>query len=137
VGGGIDAGGFYDGNRTSIALRSTWNGSRHLEVRGNYSLNHVEFRDRATGFNAHTLLVRTTVGIDTRWSAVTTVQWNSLVRQAGAQLRIRYNPREGDDLYIVYGHGWNTDRLGLAPLPPSTSTRRLMIKYTRTLSLGT
>ncbi|MBW3655593.1 MAG: hypothetical protein KY444_05775, partial [Gemmatimonadetes bacterium] len=136
VGGGAETGGFYDGTRTTLSTRTTWNASRHLEVRGNYSFNRVRFATRDQGFDAHTALVRTTVALDTRLSAIGTLQWNSAARQAGGQLRVRYNLREGHDVYVVYGEGWNTERAGLTPVPPVTSTRRLMIKYTRNLTLG-
>ena len=38
------------------------------------------------------------------------VQYNSAADLVIANVRLRYNPREGNDFYVVYNEGLNTDR---------------------------
>ncbi len=50
-------------------------------------------------------------------------------------MRLRYNPSEGHDLYVVYNHGLNTDRFRVDPVLPRTSAQTLLLKYSRTFAL--
>ena len=50
-----------------------------------------------------------------------------------ANVRFRYNFREGNDLWIVYNEGLNTERDRATPVLPVTSARTALVKYTYTL----
>lgn len=50
-------------------------------------------------------------------------------------IRLRYNPREGDDLYIVYNGLLNRNRKREAPHLTFTSERAVVVKYTYTFRL--
>jgi hypothetical protein len=52
-----------------------------------------------------------------------------------ANVRFRYNFREGNDLWIVYNEGMNTDRHRLTPTLPFTDSRTILVKYTYTFHL--
>jgi hypothetical protein len=52
-----------------------------------------------------------------------------------ANLRFRYNFREGNDLWIVYNEGLNTDRRRELPVLPITEGRTVLLKYTYTFDL--
>ena len=52
-----------------------------------------------------------------------------------ANVRFRYNPREGTDLYVVYDEGFNTDREREMPFLPRTRNRTILLKYSRTAGL--
>ena len=47
-----------------------------------------------------------------------------------------YNPREGNDLYLVYNEDFNTSRYQEIPTLPIYNSRTFLIKYTYTFSLG-
>ncbi|GAH52410.1 unnamed protein product, partial [marine sediment metagenome] len=51
-------------------------------------------------------------------------------------IRYRYNPREGNDFYIVYDEGLNTDREREIPVLPRASNRTIMLKYSYTFNIG-
>jgi hypothetical protein len=53
---------------------------------------------------------------------------------AAANVRVRYNFREGQDLWLVYNEGWNTDRFDQDPPLPRTDNRTLLLKYTHTFA---
>jgi hypothetical protein len=131
----LEAGSFYDGWQATGSITPTWNVSRHLEVSGLYQMSHVSFPDRGQEFTAQVARLRTRVMLNTRFSVAGFVQYNSAVDAAYGNLRLRYNPREGDDLYLVYNAGVNTDRYGFAPVRPLLDNHVLMIKYSRTVGL--
>jgi len=62
------------------------------------------------------------------------VQYNSASDAVVGNLRLRFNPREGNDLYVVYNHVLDVDRGGVTPVPPLTRTGTLLIKYSHTLA---
>ncbi len=69
---------------------------------------------------------------NTKLSATVYVQYNSDVAEASTNVRIRYNPSEGNDLYVVYNDIMNTDRYIVLPELPFSSGRSLIVKYTYT-----
>jgi hypothetical protein len=46
-----------------------------------------------------------------------------------------FNPKEGNDLYIVYNELLNCNRTRVSPILPLSDTRTLLVKYTYTFSL--
>jgi hypothetical protein len=126
------AGSFYDGRRLTLGLSPRWNVSPSLELSGTYLLNYVTFPDRDRTFTAHITRLRALAMFSTKFSASAFIQYNSLADTIAANLRIRYNPREGNDLYLVYNEGINTNRQRAEPFLPHTDNRTVMIKYTHT-----
>jgi len=134
VGGGT----FYDGWQLRLNLEPTWNISRFVEVRGSYELNGIRFSKRDQGFDAHVFRLRTQVALNTKVSANAFVQHNSADDIVVTNLRLRYNFAEGNDLWIVYNEGLNTDRyrdIRNRPALPFTESRTLLLKYTHTFRL--
>ena len=69
-------------------------------------------------------------------STVPGIDLNSAADVVITNLRLRYNPREGNDLYIVYDEGFNTDRHREDPILPVTRNRTVMLKYSYTFNIG-
>jgi hypothetical protein len=136
AGASLEGGGFYDGWRVAAGVTPTWNASRHLELGGSYQVNRVEFPERDQALTAHVARLRTRLMLSTRLTGAAFVQYNSAADAVSMNFRVRYNPREGNDLYIVYNEGLNTDRFGFDPVRPFTHTRTLLVKYSHTLDLG-
>jgi hypothetical protein len=129
------AGTFYDGWKVSLGLTPFWSLSPRLELSGNYQLNQVEFPDRMKKFSAHIGRIRVLAMLSTKFSASAFIQYNSATDLVIANIRLRYNPREGNDLYVVYNEGLNTNRNHRESFLPLISTRTLMLKYTYTFNL--
>ena len=125
---------FYDGWRADVGLSPLWNVSRHLELNGEYSLNVIRFPDRDRGFDAHILRFRARLALDTRLSLATFVQFSSAADRVATNVRIRYNFREGNDLWVVYNEGSNLDRDRTEPRLPFTEDRTILLKYTHTFA---
>jgi hypothetical protein len=56
-------------------------------------------------------------------------QFDDLSNQVTSNLRIRYNPREGTDLYLVFNQGLNTDRTRLTPHLPVIDAQAATVKF--------
>jgi hypothetical protein len=134
VGARLDAGTFYDGWSGSVAVRPTWNVSPRLELGAAYELNAVRFPDRGQGFDAHLGQLRATAALNTRVSASAVAQYSSLRDLVTANLRLRYAFGEGNDLFLVFNEGINTDRLSSGPTLPLSDSRAVLLKYTHTFS---
>ena len=132
----IDAGSFYDGRRVTINLRPTADISKHLQLEGMYELNAVEFPDRNQKFTGHIGQLKISAFLNSKFSLVSLVQYNSATDKIITNIRFRYNPREGNDLYIVYDEGLNTYRQREIPVLPRTSIRTILVKYSYTFNIG-
>lgn len=127
----LDAGAFYDGWRVALRARPRWNLSPDIELQGDYQLNRVVFPDRAQELTAHIVKVRALYMLSTKLSAAAFAQYNSAYDAVIANARLRYNPREGIDLYLVYNEVFNRSR----EVVPLGDSRALFLKYTYTFSL--
>jgi len=136
ISGSVTGGTFYDGNRLSLSVTPTWNTSAHLQLSGTYQWNRVEFAFRGQEFLAQVARVRALVMFNSRTSVTSFVQYNSASDTAVLNFRLRYNPREGTDLYVVYNHGLNTDQFAYSPVRPLTDSGTLLVKYSKTFTLA-
>jgi hypothetical protein len=130
------AGSFYDGRRVSASVAPGWNPSSHLQLSGSYRWDRIRFPARSEGLDSHLVGLRALAMLDTRISATVFVQYGTQEDRLAWNLRLRYNPREGEDLYLVYDHSFNTARTGLEPLPPRTDRQAFVAKYSRTFTIG-
>ncbi len=136
IGTYIKAGSFYDGRRITMSLIPVANISAHLQLEGKYQLNRVEFSDRNQKFTGHIFRLRALAFLNAKHSLIALIQYNSANDAIVTNLRYRYNPREGNDFYIVYNDGLNTDREREIPVLPRTSIRTILVKYSYTFNIG-
>ncbi len=120
---------FYDGWRFSFEFSPRWSISSGLELSGTYQYNRIGFADRDKNLDIHILRLRILTMLSTKFSGTAFIQYNSALDAVTANLRLRYNPREGTDLYLVYNEGLNTDRSREIPPLPRTNNRTIMLKY--------
>ncbi|HLN21596.1 MAG TPA: DUF5916 domain-containing protein [Bacteroidales bacterium] len=130
-----EAGRYFNGNRFSIRAEPTWNVSRHFEFGGAYNFDYLDFSSRnITVFN-HIYGIRALYMFSTRLSANAFIQQNSADHKIVSNIRIRYNPSEGNDLYVMFDEGRNTALDRETPTLPVYSRRAFMVKYTYTFNL--
>lgn len=130
----FDAGSFYDGWKISFSTSPNWSLSSDFELSGTYLINWVEFPQRHQKFISHLGRLRFMTTLSTEFSASAFIQYNSAINVIIANIRLRYNPREGVDLYLVYNEGLNTNRYRETPSLPLTSSRTVMVKYSYTFN---
>ncbi len=131
----LEGGEYFDGDRLSLAFDPVWAASPHLNLQGGYRLDRIRLPERDQRFTAHVARIRITGMLSTAVSASALMQYNSAQDRIVTNARFRFNPREGDDLFIVWNEGVNTNRTAHSPRPPLSSERTLLVKYSRTFSL--
>jgi len=130
-----EAGQYFDGNRFSINLQPTWNISKHLEIGTTYNFDWLKFSARNEEMTNHIVGIKAIYMLDTRLSVNSYIQYNKAVNGIVTNFRLRYNPKEGNDFYLVFNEGRNTNLNREVPTLPVYSGRSLMMKYTYTFNL--
>lgn len=127
-----EAGRFYDGSKISFSVSPRLSVGAGLDLGLTYYFDYVNLPSRNMVFVNHILGCRGLLTVTTKTSLSAFVQYNTAVNKAVANVRFRYNPREGNDFYIVYNEGLNTRVTREIPSLPFSSGRTLLIKYTYT-----
>jgi len=131
----VNAGGFYDGNIVSVEASPMLNLSASLQLSGTYQFNTVHFPDRNQSLQSHIARVNVLYMYSTKLSASAFVQLNNLNDAFIGNFRIRYNPREGNDFYLVYNESRGFMVTETFPTQPPYYNRAIMLKYTHTFRL--
>lgn len=137
VRGEANIGQFYDGQRFGINLGPNFNLSSSLRISGMYEFNALRFPDRPANNsdNLHLVNIKALYMFNTKLSATLMVQYVNTQDELVTNFRLRYNPKEGNDFYIVYNGGRNTYRDIDNPRLPVYNNRTLLLKYTYTFIL--
>ncbi len=131
----FEGGQFYDGNRYSFAVSPFFNFSSSVIISGTYQFDAVGFSKRNQDFNNHISRIKFEYMQSTKLSASSYIQYNSFDAAFIANFRLRFNPREGNDFYIVFNEvRFLQPGLG-SPAYPSLANRTLLLKYTHTFVL--
>jgi hypothetical protein len=129
------AGPFFDGTRFSVNIQPTWNISKHFELGTFYNFERLNFIKRDQKLINHILGIKVLYMLDTRLSVSAYIQYNTTINGVLTNLRLRYNPKEGNDFYLVFNEGRNTDLTREIPHLPVYSERSFLLKYTYTFNL--
>jgi hypothetical protein len=131
----LTTGGYYDGTRTTAGIESTVSAGSSLQLSLEYSQNFINFKERDQQFSAGIAGFKALVMFSTKLSLSSFVQYNGSTNDLTTNVRFRYNPREGNDFYIVL----NDDRytiLDNSPVNyPRFNNRTVLLKYTYTFIL--
>ncbi|MEE9374241.1 MAG: DUF5916 domain-containing protein [Saprospiraceae bacterium] len=128
----LESGGFYDGWLHTLQMSPSWFVSKHLELGLQYSYNNATFKDREESFNVHIVRLRIGTAVNAKLSTNAFMQYSSSADVFSANVRFRYNFKEGNDLWIVLNEGINTDKLKTVPSLPTFSQESILIKYLHT-----
>jgi hypothetical protein len=131
----FETGTYYDGRMISVTAMPNWSISSSLVLSGAYIYSNVDFASRGQHFLSHIARLKALLMFSTKLSLSTFIQYNTENHQVGSNIRFRYNPREGNDLWVVYNEGTNTDLTREIPNPPRLAARTVMLKYTYTFRL--
>jgi hypothetical protein len=134
---GVDfaAGTFYDGKILSFGLEPAWNIGSTLQLALTYDHNFLEFKDRGQSFSGAVAGFKALVMINTKLSLSSFIQYNGADDNLSTNFKFRFNPREGNDFYVVFNEGRSTYRDIENPRLPLYNSRSLLLKYTYTFTL--
>jgi len=136
----VEAGGYFDGNIVSVGAEPILNLSASLQLSGAYQFSYIELPDRdslpSQIARVNLLRVNLLYMYSTKLSASAFVQFNTANEVFVGNFRLRYNPSEGNDFYLVYNEyrGFMVAD-DTVPEPPSYYNRAIMLKYTHTFRL--
>jgi hypothetical protein len=128
----VETGSFYDGHLSSVSLSPSWYVSRYFQVNLQYVYNKGAFTTRNQDLNFHIARLRIGTALDRKLSLNGLFQYNGAQDLFSLNARLRYNFREGQDLWIVFNSGYNTERDRLIPVLPQVDSRSLLLKYIHT-----
>ena len=131
----IELGQFYDGSIQAFRLNPTYNVSSSLELAGTYQFNRLNFTKRNQSTVIHLARLNALFMLDTKLSISSLLQYNSQKKNVSGNIRLRYNPSEGNDLFVVYNDDINTDIYIERPVLPKFNQRSILIKYSYTFRL--
>jgi len=132
-----EAGGFFDGNKIGIMAGPNLNLSSSLQLSARYEFNALRFPDRDVNnsLDIHSVNVKALYMLSTKLSASLLVQYVNTEDDLIANFRLRYNPREGNDFYLVFNEYRGVEYRMEYPAHPPYYNRTIMLKYTHTFRL--
>ena len=128
-------GGYFDGYKISPSIQPKWNLGASVELGGIYRLDLIRFPDRMQSLNNHIAGLRALYMFSTKLSLSAFVQYNSAINKVLSNIRFRYNPKEGTDLYVVFNEGRNTMLEREVPNLPVYDARNITVKFTYTFEV--
>lgn len=126
---------FYDGSLVSINLTGNYSFGPGFRVEGIYEYDRVRFPSRNEKADGHIAGLKTLFMFNTRLSLTAFMQYSTAENSILTNLRFRYNPKEGNDFYIVFNEGRNTSLNTETPPLQKIAGRSLMLKFTYTFVL--
>jgi len=128
----IQYGQFFDGTNLQLQVSPEWNVNRHLTLDGSWRVNYLSFKKRNVSEWIYIPQLRINWAVNLHLSGSITAQYNSLADRIFTNARLRYNFKDGHDLYIVYNQDYNSMRSsGLMPRP-YYNDRIFTLKYSYT-----
>ncbi len=124
---------YYDGIMAAlgpVGITLRLNSSFNLGL--DYQYNQINIPERDQYFKAHLARLRTELTFTTKLSLMMFFQYNTYDKFGINNIRFRYNPREGNDLYFVYNGNYNTFLTREDPNLPLLDRNTFIIKYTYT-----
>lgn len=128
------AGSFYHGNRFSGAITPVYILSKYLTLSGFYQYNRISFND-SPDYIAHVARLKISTSLNVKLSVNAFAQLNTLTKVSAINFRLRYNWKDGNDLYIVYNETLNNNGKTDLHLPFS-DYRAFIVKYIYTFHIG-
>jgi hypothetical protein len=131
----LNGGEFYDGNKYGFSVSPVYNVSGSLQLTASYQYNHITFPERNKELSIHSTNAKVVYMLSTKLSASVFVQYINTTNNLISNFRLRYNPREGNDFYLVFNDYRGVNNIELVPALPDYYNRTVLIKYTHTFRL--
>lgn len=122
-------GGFFDGTRFTASIEPTWDPSRVVNLNLFYQVNRINVSDRSQKLIAHIARFRTELTFNTKVTLSSFVQFNSADDLGILNVRFRFNPKDGNNFYLVINETINTNRYRINPQLSLSENRMILLKY--------
>jgi len=128
-------GNFYSGKKTTFAVSPSINITPDLLLEATYAYNLLKFSSLNISENIQLSSFSILYTYSTKLTLNALVQHNNVSKTILGSFRLRYNPKEGNDFYLVYNGNRNQDRNRLVPMLPINSAQIILLKYSYTFHL--
>lgn len=129
---GAGTGNFYDGSKNTLWVAPFLNVTPDFIVEASYSHNQLNFRDQSKKVNVVLTQLKMLYTFSTQLTVNAFIQHNSVSKTYLGSIRLRYNPREGDDFYFVFNGDLNQDRFRNELTLPISNGNTIFLKYSKT-----
>jgi hypothetical protein len=126
---------YYDGNQITVRLMSTIKLGALLSLQPAYEYDRIRFPTRDQSFTGHIAGLKSILMLNNKLSISALVEYSNIVHGLVTNLRLRFNPKEGNDLYLVFNEGRNIELNRTTPDLNPVANRGILIKYTYTFVL--
>jgi hypothetical protein len=126
---------YYDGNQITMRLTSTIKLGAFLSLQPSYEFDRIRFPARDQSFTGHIASLKSILMLNNKLSISALLEYSNIVHGLVTNLRLRYNPKEGNDLYLVFNEGRNIEMNRTSPDLNPVAYRGIIIKYTYTFVL--
>jgi hypothetical protein len=130
-----NVGQFYDGNQFTINIYNSCKFGSFLSLSPSYEYDRIRFPSRNQYFNGNIAGLQALIMFNTKLSVSAQVQYSNIAHCVVTNMRLRYNPKEGNDLYIVFNEGRNIQLNRETPALDPIANRGILVKYTYTFIL--
>ena len=125
-----NAGQYHDGNQFTMNLSATAKFGTFLSLLSSYEYDRIRFPSRDQTFTGHIAALKAIFMLNNKLSVSSLVQYSNIMHGIVTNIRLRYNPKEGNDLYIVFNQGRNIELNRESPALNPVANRGILIKYT-------
>jgi len=126
---------FYDGNQATVNLATTFKFGALLSLSPSYEYDRIRFPSRSQAFDGQIAGLKAILMLNNKLSVSAQVQYSNIAHGMVTNIRLRYNPKEGNDLYIVFNEGRNIQLDRVYPSLNQVANRGVLLKYTYTFIL--
>ena len=124
------AGTFYGGKRVTLTYSPSININKYLNITGTWRMNYLDLLSNGSKKDwIHVAKLTLEMAANLHLSGSFTFQYNTANNSIFNNARLRYNFRDGHDLYLVYNETFNTDRARVEPVLPLSAQQTLVLKY--------
>lgn len=123
--------------RIGIMAESNFNLSSSLKLSAAYEFNAIRFpkREINNSLDIHSVNLKALYMLSTKLSATVLLQYVNTEDELIGNFRLRYNPREGNDFYLVFNDYRGISDSYSIPERPKFFNKTVMVKYTHTFIL--
>lgn len=131
--GQLTEGQFFDGRRFSFSFNPIFSFGKHWEVQASYGLTYLRFPEKALYPAIHLARFQVNYALNLHLSATLITQYNSTAKQVFNNLRLRYNFKDGHDLFLVWNENFLAQPRGFQDLlRPVSGQQAFILKYSYT-----
>ena len=126
---------YYDGNQFTTRLSAAFKFGAFLNLAPSLEYDIIKFPSRNQNFTGKVASLMAIIMFSNKVFLSALAQYSNVSHSILTNLRFRYNPKEGHDLYIVFNEGRNIELNREVPALSPVANSGILVKYTYTFIL--